>query len=745
MSEAWIGRSLRRREDPPLLQGHGRFAADNHPAGMLHMVVRRAGIAAGESLSIDLTEALKMPGVAGAWTAGQLGLVDDFMPDATPQPPPVRRPILARGVVRFPGDAVAVVGAESEYQAHDAADAITVDLHPAVEAPRPLPSQTFRAGDVEAAFEGAAVTLRESLKMARICGGAVEPRAVFADWRDSEQVLYVRASAGGVHVLRDTLIRCLGLERSQVVVLSEDVGGSFGAKNHPYPEYLMAAAISRLMKRPVRWVAGRSEDGQTTGQSHAVDIDFEIASDGEGRILGARGKFAWTIGAYPGRGAFQDLSMAAHAMSAYPFPSIQVEVAPRHSNTAPAAFIRGGGRPVGNFAIERMVDRLARRLGVDPIELRRRNLITPQQMPYDTGLASIVYDGGDFPRLLDLAVERAGAAQVRERQKAGEPVGVGVAMCVESTGIGMAEPSRVAILPDGTARVFTGSTPQGQGHHTFVAQVVADRLGWPIERIEVRTGDSRDVPFSAVTAGSRSVLEVGNSVAMSAASARRMLLERASLRLEVATEDVVIGPAGVSVRGVPDRMVPLAELIEDGLEAAETWDSNGRRAWASNCHAAAVRLDRETGAVEVEHYVIAHDSGRPVNPLTLDGQLRGGYAHGLGYALFEEAVYSPEGNFLSASFLDYAIVSAAEVGRGPELIHTETRTQHNPEGFKGAGEAGTIAVPAAIANAVEDALYAMGREVCVDEVPITPQRLWDLMSGERPRDPAEKRPSERTG
>jgi aerobic carbon-monoxide dehydrogenase large subunit len=374
-----------------------------------------------------------------------------------------------------------------------------------------------------------------------------------------------------------------------------------------------------------------------------------------------------------------------------------------------------------------MMDRLARRLGLDPIELRRRNLIGPAEMPYETGLNSMVYDGGDYPRLLDLAAERIGVADVRRRQKAGEPVGVGVAMCIESTGIGMAEPSRVALMADGTARVFVGSTPQGQGHQTFVAQVAADRLGWPIERVEVHAGDSRDVPFSFVTAGSRSALEVGNSVALSAASARRMLLERASQKLEVASEDLVIDADGAGVRGVPDRRVSLQDLIGDGLEAMEVWDSKGKKAWASSCHAAVLSVDVETGAVDIERYVIAHDSGRPINPMTLEGQLHGGYAHGLGYALFEEALYSGDGNFQSPSFLDYTVVSAPELRAEPELIHTETHSTHNPEGFRGAGEAGTIAVPAAIANAIEDALYAMGYEGAVDSVPVTPMKLWNLI------------------
>jgi carbon-monoxide dehydrogenase large subunit len=312
-------------------------------------------------------------------------------------------------------------------------------------------------------------------------------------------------------------------------------------------------------------------------------------------------------------------------------------------------------------------------------------------------------------------------------------------MCVESTGIGMPEPSRVAVRPDGSVIAYVGSTPQGQGHQTFVAQVVADRLGWPIEKIQVRVGDSRDVAFSFVTAGSRSALEVGNSIALSAASARRLLLERASERLEASTEDLVVGVEGASVRGVPDRSVALGGLVGDGLEAAEVWDSKGKNAWASTCHVAVVRVDAETGGVDIERYVIAHDSGRAINPLLLEGQLHGGYAHGLGYALFEEAAYSADGNFQSPSFLDYTIVSAPEIGTGPELIHSETETQHNPEGFRGAGESGTIAVPAAIANAIEDALYAMGYEVCVDAVPVTPLRLWNLIRGASRREPAARR------
>jgi aerobic carbon-monoxide dehydrogenase large subunit len=728
---------MKRREDPPLIQGQGRYSADNHAPGTVHMAVRRAGVPRGDGLKVEFSAALAMPGVVGAWAMGQLGLADDYMPDPNPQQPlPIRRPVLATGEVRFEGDAVAVVAAETDYQAHDAVDAIEVELNPISQTESSLPGQSFRIGDGAAAIERAPIKVRQHLSMARVEGAAMEPRAAFADWKDDEQRLYIRATVGGVHVLRDTLCRCLGLERSQVIALAEDVGGSFGAKNHPYPEYIMAAAISRLLKRPVRWVASRSEDGHTTGQAHGADLDLEIASDEAGRLAGLRGKLAWTIGAYVGRGGFQDGSMAAHAMSAYRMPAFDLEVAPRHSDTPPTAFIRGGGRPVGNFAIERMIDRLARRLGMDPIDLRRRNLIQPAEMPYATGLNEIVYDGGDYPRLLELAIERAGANAIREQQRSAEPVGIGVAMCVESTGIGMPEPSRVAVRADGTVLVFVGSTPQGQGHETFVAQVVADRLGWPIEKVEVHAGDSRDVAFSFVTAGSRSALEVGNSASMSAVSARRMLLDRATEKLEAASDDIVVGVEGAGVRGVPERRVSLQELVADGLEASAVWDSKGKTAWASSCHVAVVRIDAETGGVDIERYVIAHDSGRPINPMTLEGQLHGGYAHGLGYALFEEALYSPDGNFQSPSFLDYTIVSAPELRVEPELIHTETPSSQNPEGFRGAGEAGTIAVPAAIANAIEDALYAMGYDVAVDSVPVTPFKLWNLMRASSPRAPS---------
>jgi carbon-monoxide dehydrogenase large subunit len=720
---------MRRREDPRLITGRGRYAADNNPEGLVHMAVVRAGMPRARVVQVDLEQARAMPGVIGVWTAADLDLATNAMPEGVQLPDGVEpRPVLATGSVQYAGDGLAVVVAESEYQARDAVETVFVELEPLGPAEEQGPTVRAGVGDAEAAFAGAAVVVKERLRMGKICGAAMEPRAATAEWDPATEALTIRASVGWVFGLRDAVATCLGLPPSQVVALTEDVGGSFGAKNSPYPEYIMAAALARSLRRPVRWVATRTEDGHTTGQAHGAELELEIAADADGCLRGVRGRATMDVGAYLGRGSIQSGNYSSHLVSAYRIPALELDVEPRFSTGPPAAHIRGGGRPVGNFGIERMMDRLARRLGIEPAELRRRNLIQPTDMPYDTGMPIQVYDGGDYPRLLELATERIELPEIRRRQAAGEPIGLGLALCVESTGIAMAEASRVRVLPDATAVVIVGSAPQGQGHETFIPQVVADRLGWDPALIEVRLGDSTQVPFSAVTAGSRSALELGNSVALSAASARRALLERAAEMLEADAADLELGPEGASVRGVPSRGVPLAELVgPDGIEVSETWNSNGVKAWASSCHAALVRVDAETGSVDMLRYVIAHDSGRSINPLLLEGQLHGGYAHGLGYALFEEAVYQPDGTFVSPSFLDYTIVSAPELRCEPELIHTETASSHNPEGFRGVGEAGTIAVPAAIANAVEDALHHLGHEVAVNEVPITPQRLIELI------------------
>jgi carbon-monoxide dehydrogenase large subunit len=362
------------------------------------------------------------------------------------------------------------------------------------------------------------------------------------------------------------------------------------------------------------------------------------------------------------------------------------------------------------------MDLIAARLGIDPVEIRRRNLIRSDEQPYDTGLPGVVYDGGDYAALL----EKVSAAVETERRS---QRGVGIALSVERTGIGAGEEARVAVHPDGTVVARLGSTPGGQGHETTFAQVVSTSLGWPIEKVKIVAGDTDAVPRAMVTAASRSAFEVGNASAMAAGTARRRLIETGADLLEADAADVVLGSDGVHVRGMPGRSIALADMLKEGpLEISEVFKSPP--AYASACHAAVVEIDPELGSVKIVRYVIGHDSGRAINPLLVEGQLLGGYAHGVGYALLEEAVYQPDGTFLSSSFLDYLIPSPPEISVVPEMIKVESKAFNNPQGFKGAGESATIPAPAAIASAVEDALRKLGAKAIIDELPISPMRLF---------------------
>ncbi|MGI9147889.1 MAG: molybdopterin cofactor-binding domain-containing protein, partial [Chloroflexota bacterium] len=392
----------------------------------------------------------------------------------------------------------------------------------------------------------------------------------------------------------------------------------------------------------------------------------------------------------------------------------------------------------GNFMVERLMDRLARRLGVDPAELRQRNLIGPERMPYTTGYKRmgtrpVIYDGGDYPRLLASALEAIGYADVRQRQATGARIGVGVACCVESAGIQQPEPATIRVQPNGDVYAYLGSTPGGQGHRTVFAQVIAEHLGWPVDRVQVFVGDTTMVSNSANTAGSRSALEVGNAAAAVAREARRQLVQRAQTALEAAGDDLTIGPRGAEVAGAPAQHVGLAELLaaEGPLTAHASFQSSG--AYTAAVHAVTLELDSETATPRITRYVIAHDCGQPINPLLVNGQLQGGLVHGVGYALMEEAAYQPDGTFTTANFLDYALP-----GRGipasmqPEIVEVRAAVLgNNPEGFKGVGETGTIAAPAAIVAAIEDALRTAGVDVALSTLPVTPARLFDALASSK--------------
>jgi carbon-monoxide dehydrogenase large subunit len=664
--------------------------------------------------------------------------------------------VLALHEVNYSGEAVVAVVAESVYEAQDAAAAIEVDYEPlpaiadVVEAARDDAPKVhdqggsnvakvahYEFGDIDAAFTGAPITVKERFAAARICGAAMEPRVATAHWLPDEGSITVWSSTQGVFSVRDTVAEALGLEAENVTVLAHDVGGGFGPKGTVYSEEVLVSVLARMTERPVTWSATRSEDTATTVQAHGARFEIEVAAEADGRLRGLRGRMWHDLGAYPGPGNGQPDIVIPHMLSAYRWPAMNVDVTLVYTNAAPTGFVRGGGRPLGNWIAERMLDRVAEAAGADPAEVRRRNLIPADQMPYDTrfpqGRRTIVYDGGDYPRLLETALKEIGYDDLRRQQQdrrqngGARPLGIGIACCVESSGFGSGEPARVRIQPDGVAHLYIGSTPQGQGHDTSAAQVLADRLGWPLERIEVVSADSRVVPWALFTAGSRTAIHVGNAVSMAAKSARDRILEKAAERLEADPVDLVIEDAVVSVKGVPGRNVAVTDLFPHGLEVEEAFNTRQGTAYSSNCHACALEVDPETGSVHLLRYVIVHDTGRVINPMLVEGQMEGGLAHGLGYALFEEAIYQPDGSFQTASFLDYTIASAPEVKLDLRLVPVVTPTEANPEGFKGAGESGAISSPGAVCNAIEDAIRQLKPEAAVTEIPVTPLRLYRLL------------------
>lgn len=747
-----IGQPFRRREDRPLLTGKGQYAGDVQLPGLVHMAMVRSPYPLARMGAIRLDQARATDGVVGAFTIADLPELTNRMGD--PAPPgiqPESRPILAHGKVRYVGEPIAAIVATSQAAAVDGAAAVEVEFEPLEGVGDVLAATADGAeilhaganvagtvergfGDIDTAFDDAPVVVKQTLRFGRVIGGYMEPRACTARHDSDSGQLTVWTSTQWVYGVRDRIASALGLDASKVHVLAPDVGGGFGAKGQVYPEEILVASLARRLGQPVRFVATRTEDTQATGQSHGDVAEAELAANADGTLRGLRVNLLHDVGAYGGPGLGQSDNILSHVVSAYRLPALQARAQLIYTDTVPTGFIRGGGREVGNFIIERMMDRLARQLELDPAELRRRNLIQPHAMPYETGFKRmgtrpVVYDGGDYPRLLQTALEAVGYQEARARQARGEQIGVGVACCVESAGIQQPEPATIRIQPNGDVHAYLGSTPGGQGHRTVFAQVIAQHLEWPIERVQVFAGDSSAVASSANTAGSRSALEVGNAAALVAAAARTRLMHHAQTKLEAAAEDLVIGPAGAQVRGVPGQRVELKELLDGAqeLSAEETFQSGG--AYTSAVHAVVLEIDRETATIRIQRYAVAHDCGQAINPLLVEGQLQGGLVHGLGYALMEEAVYLPDGTFTTANFLDYTLP-----GRGipmevqPEFVEVHAPVMgNNPEGFKGVGETGTISAPAAVAAAIDDALRRMGVEAEVNTLPMTPRRLFETV------------------
>jgi carbon-monoxide dehydrogenase large subunit len=742
-----IGSRVRRVEDEKLITGRGRFAGDVHLEGQTYLAVRRSHEPHALIRSIDVVGATAIPGVIAVFTQADLPeaarfVYDDFLP---PDLAGLGRPVLAGYEVNYLGDAVAVVVAETPYAASDAAAAIEVDLEPlpaagtmsaALEAGAPLVHENRGSnialwgadgfGDVDAAFGPGAVIAADRLVMHRVCGAAIEPRAVAATSHGGGVKVWTSTQA--VFVVRDRLAGYLGLETEQVEVLAENVGGGFGPKGRTYPEEVLVAWAAIKLGRPVKWTASRSEDSITSMHAHGTIFELEIAGNPDGTLRGLRGRFWHDIGAYPSIGVMTLSRILEHMLGAYRLPALGIEALAVFTNATPTSTIRGGGSTEGNFAVERMMDRLATKLGLEPAEVRRRNLLSPDALPYRTrfGASGAVLESGDFPGLLEAAVRRFGQSPTL---RDGRLRGVGLAIGVEHTGGAFnGEPARVQIHPDGAVKVFLGSTPQGQGHQTMAAQIVADKLGWPIDRITVVTGDTRWLPNAGMTAASRSAVHVGNAVSLASTTARRTLLKHASDRMEIDPADLDLKDGVIGARGTPSIRWAAAEVVPpEGIDVIEAFYTRTAKTSPSSCHIAEVAVDAETGAVEVLRYLIVYDSGVEINPLIVEGQLQGGLAHGIGYALLEEAVFEPGGEFRTPTFVDYEIPSAPELANEPVLVSRATLTASNPEGIKGVGETGTTAAPAAIAAAVESAIREVAPNAMVSELPIRPSRVSELI------------------
>jgi carbon-monoxide dehydrogenase large subunit len=769
-STSLIGASPRRKEDRRLLVGAGRYLDDLTREGMLHLGVVRSLHAHARVRAVDTRAAVALPGVAAAWSAADLP--EAARPilagsEGAHQGRPFAAPVLARDRVRYVGEPVAVVVADDPYRLADALALVTVDYEPlpALVAPEEALGSATRlhdgwadnaavvargaVGDAERALAGAEVLVSETLRHPRLAAVFIETRGALA-YRDPESGrLVLWSSTQNPYSVRDAVARIAGLPAEGVRVLAPDVGGGFGPKGAPYPEEALVALAALRLGRPVKWVESRREDfagsGHDREQVHTIRIGFRR----DGAIAGIDGRFLADVGAYPAQGNGLTLNTVNHLPGPYRVAHYRnVGTSVVTTKTLNMAY-RAAGRPEAVFVMERLMDIGARRLGLDPAEIRRRNLVRPAEMPYRSGLVykdgvPVTYDPGDFPAAFERALALLGYDEWRRRQAArrdgARRIGVGIACYAQGTGLGPFEGATVRVDASGKVYVLIGVAAQGQGHATTLAQVCAEELGAAFEDVTVSAGDTALVPFGMGTGGSRVMANAGPAVAQTAREVRARAARVAAELLECAAEDVRIESSRAFVAGMPDRAVSLGRLAqaavrsramkatgEPGLHAC-TYFYPDSVTWAFGTQAAAVEVDVETGAVRLLAYAVVHDPGRAVHPGIVRAQLQGGAAQGIGAGLMEQVVYDGGGQLLTGSLMDYAIPRADDLP-GIDVALTEHRSVVNPLGVKGVGESGAIPGAAAIANAVEDAVADQG--VVIREVPVTPARLRALLSGAR--------------
>jgi carbon-monoxide dehydrogenase large subunit len=766
-----VGARIQRREDPRLITGHGRYTDDFERAGTAHMTVVRSPYAHARITSLDTAAAKKAPGVVAVLVADDFKkVIGGTMPVAAAfvaekKQTPDRYPI-ADGEVCFQGEPVAVIIAETKYQAADAANLVEVDyevLPAATDLETALNGGTtahvgaadnvgwdltyipWEASDD--AFKTADVTVKQRIHQQRLAPTPMETRAVAAEYSQSDNTMTIWISSQNPHFIRLFIGGALGMGEHKVRVISQDVGGGFGSKISPYPEDYLVPGAAKLLGRPVKWTESRTESIQTTTHGRGQYFDVEIALNRDGALKGLRVTQVLDMGAYCGLFAAFQACACLLAGGAYVWPAISARTIGVLTNKIPTDPYRGAGRPEATHLCERIMDMAAVAIGMDPVELRRKNFI--QSFPATSNFG-LVIDSGDYEKSLDKALEIAGYDAFRKEQAAargrGRYLGVGVSSWIEicgfgpsaatapAAGVALVESSQIRVFPTGSVSVYVGTHSHGQGHDTTFAQIVSDSLGVPMESIEMHHGDTGEGPaFGYGTYGSRSLAVGGMAVKMSCTKVVDKARRLAAHLFEAAEEDVVFEQGKFFVKGSPENVKAFGEVafasygaglpegMEHGLEAVSYFDPPNF-VWPFGTHICIVEVDPDTGGVDLKKYVAVDDCGNVINPMIVEGQLHGGIVQGIAQALFEEVAYdAASGQIRGGTFLDYAMPTANEIP-DIQLGSTVTPSPTNELGVKGIGEAGTIASSAAVINAICDALAPLGIKHV--DMPASPDRLW---------------------
>ncbi len=777
----FVGRSLLRREDQRLLTGQGQFVADLVLPRMLHAVFVRAQVAHARIRAVDLSRAAVAPGVVHALSGIDLLRLLPPVPDSQLVLPSKwttlvqhqfhnpQQPLLAYDKARHVGEAIAVIVAESRYAAEDAAELVEVDYEPlpaivdpdAALAPDAgivhekyhsnlIGEFTVRKGEVEAALAAAPHRLGRRFHTHRYAAAPMECRGVVGLYEPRTDSVTIFSSTQVVHWVRREAAAVLGLPEARVRCVAPDVGGGFGIKGHVYPEDLLIPFLARRTGRPVKWIEDRHEHLMCSCHSRDQIHDVEVGFDRDARILAFRDDFIFDCGAWNPIGAGIPYNTAVHLVGPYKIEHFSARGRIAATNKVPNAPYRGAGRPEATFAMERSIDLIAAELALDPADVRRRNMIRTDEMPYPVGIPyrdgePIVYDSGDYPGGLEKALAAVGGLEAfrtrqQEARRAGRYLGLGIGCYTEGTGVGPFESATVRIDPSGKIYVASGACPQGQGMETIFAQIVADTWSVDPDNVIISLADTSAIAIGFGTIASRSTVTLSAAIHHASEPLREKVFAIAANMLECAPGDLELRNGDIGIVGVPGASVTLKQVataarpgwdhgrpegVEAGLESTYYFVPP-TVTWAYAVHAAVVEVDVETGRVRIEKYAIAHDCGVVVNPMLVEGQIIGGAAQGLGGALLEEFAYDAEGQLLTGSLMDYLLPTASDIP-DMQLVHQHSPSPLNPFGVKGVGEGGAIAPPVAIANAVADALKPFRAEF--NRTPVRPEDIVRAAQG----------------